>query len=177
MKSREDFWIPWFICWGLTIAVFAGCCALAYYLCENPECNHRFLLVKITGQIFIITTVISYIICHIVDYKSFNKINDESVKIKFSHFKDAYYVNPNRWRLYKGRLSYQYDGPKKYTFYYVGFSYLDWLKFILWKNVDEYYEHRKLKMAKQEEHDVRMAEMLKCIQLDINDAYDKIKER
>lgn len=172
MKSRKDFWVPWFIGWCVVLGIIGGASTLCYFLCTNPDCHHGLKLVKILISTFVVATIIISAICNIDDYRVYNELDDVSVKMKFNHFKDAYYVNPDRWTLRHHRLYYE----RKWNHYKIVFSYLDWLKFLVWCNVDEYYGHLKLKRAKQEEHNIRMAEMLKCIQMDINEAYEKIKD-
>lgn len=180
MKNRKDFWVPWLIIWGIVIAFFLGMNALAYFCCDGPDCNHRFLVFKIASQIFILATAITWIICHFIDYAGMNKGDDDTVRMKFNHFKDVYYVNPNRWNAtYKNydifRLRYR-NGENywRQDSYYVTFSYFDWLKFLLWKKTRNYEEHLNLKRKKEEESNKRMAEMLKYIQKDIDEAYEKI---
>lgn len=177
MKNRKDFWVPWFIIWGIFIGAFLLFGTIAYFCCDNPDCNHRFLMVKITSQIFICTTAILAIIFHFINYFGMNKANNNSVKMKFRNFKDVYYVNPKRWCIYKGFLLYRY----KYDYwhedsYRVTFSYFDWLKFRIWLNADEYNKNLEAKRKKKEASNERMAEMLKYIQADINKAYEKINQ-
>ena len=177
MKSRKDFWVTWSICWGITIAFFLFCNTIAYFGCESPDCNHRFLMVKIASKIFICTTVILAIIFNFINYFGMNKANNNSVKMKFNHFKDVYSVNPNRWYMHKGFLLYEYTHDYWHsTSYIVTFSYFDWLKFRLWQKADKYNKHLEAKRKKKEASNERMAEMLKYIQADINKAYEKINQ-
>lgn len=175
MKPRENFWVPWFVCWGIALAFFLIINTMAYFLCDSPECNHNFYMVKLIGQLFVVITSIVYIVLHFVDYFTLNELDDHSVKMSFNNFRDAYYVNSDRWHNFDGSLVYKYYG-KKYISYHVVFSYFDWLRFLHWQKINERNRRRKLKMAMEEEHNVRMAEMLKCIQADINEAYEKIKD-
>ena len=175
MKDRKDFWAPWFVCWAIGLAFFFGVGAILYFYCEC-ENTHEFLAGKVVSQLCIVATIIVAIIFNFIDYRSFNKFDNKSVKMKFNHFKDAYYVNPDRWEMIKGRLTYEYEERYYKNLYYVVFSYFDWLRFLLWCMVDEYYERRKIKRKKEEDHNARMANMLKHIQMDINKAYEKIKD-
>jgi hypothetical protein len=117
-----------------------------------------------------------YVIVHIVDYITLNKASDDSVRMKFKHFKDIYYINTDSWQLHNGKLLYYGRTNNLRTkSYHVTFSYFDWIKFLLWDAANDYNDYTKRKREKQEQHNVRIAEMLECIQLDINEAYDKIK--
>lgn len=177
MKSRKNFWVTWFIVWGIVIAFFLMINALAYFCCENPDCNHNFIVTKITSQIFICTTVIFAIIFHFINYFGMNKANNNSVKMKFNHFKDVYSVNPDRWYMHRGFLLYEYAHDYWHSnSYIVTFSYFDWLKFLLWQKADKYSKHLESKRKKKEASNERMAEMLKYIQADINEAYEKINK-
>ena len=184
MKNRKDFWFWWLIVWGIVIAFLFGINAIAYFACENPECNHLFFGFKIVSQIFILTTVIAYVICHFIDYARMNKADDESVRMKFDHFKDVYCVNPSRWGITPdywsenfGRL--RYRNGKDYWHeecYYVTFTYFDWLKFLFWNKFRKYEEKLKRKIEKKQEANERLAEMLRYVQNDINEAYEKINK-
>lgn len=177
MKSRKDFWVPWFIIWGIFIGTFLLFGTIAYFCCDNPDCNHRFLMVKIISQTFICTTVIFAIIFHLINYFAVNKQTSNSVKMKFNHFKDVYLVNADRWKINgKGFLFYEYGEEYWHEYYCVTFSYFDWLKFRIWLKVDEYNERLETKRKKKEASNERMAKMLKYIQADINKAYEKINQ-
>lgn len=182
MKDRKDFWVPWLISWGIIITPILIVNTLKYFLCDNPDCNHRFLVTKIVFQIFVLVTAIIYIICHFIDYANMNKADGESVRMKFNHFKDVYYINPDRWDMTPGhwrdnygRLRYRSgEGYWRQETYYVTFSYFDWLKFLLWQKVDKYEKKIKRKRNEEEASNKRLADMLKYIQKDIDEAYEKI---
>lgn len=176
MKDHQGFWTPWSVCYGIALGFTLIMCTITYFFCESPECNHNFLMVKIITQLFIASTAIAYAIFNFTDYVSLNKVNDDSVRMKFNHFKDIYYVNPDRWYMRQCRLYYKYDTQHYYHCYYVTFSYLDWLKFLVWKKRKDYNDKINLKKEEQEQHDIRMAQMLKCVQKDINETYYKIKK-
>lgn len=182
MKDRKDFWVRWFIVWGIIIIPILALSILVFFFCEDPDCNHRFIVLKILSQNFVVITVIVWIICHFIDYANMNKANDKSVRMKFNHFKDVYYVNPNRWDIATsdwddGFIRLRYSNGENYwreDSYYVTFSYFDWLKFLIWQKVDEYEEKIRRKRKREEASNERLAEMLKYIQKDIDEAYEKI---
>ena len=175
MKKRKDFWFSWLITWGIAIAFILVLNAFAYFCCDGPDCNHRFFVFKIASQIFIFATVIVWIICHFIDYVNMNKVDDTSVRMKFDHFKDVYYINPDRWYLNDNRPLYK--NGKDYWHkerYYVTFTYFDWLKFLSWQKYRKHEEKLEKEKAKEEASNKRLAEMLKYIQKDIDEAYEKI---
>lgn len=180
MKNRKEDWEAWFCLNGIVIGIVLALNAACYFLCDNPDCNHRFLLTKIGVQVFIVISLIAWIICHFEDYVGMNKANDDTVRMEFNHFKDVYYINPNRWLLnYSNsnvyRLRYRNGiNPWRQEEYFVTFSYFDWLKFLFWRKNRKYEERFESKRRKQEESNERLAEMLKYIQKDIDEAYEKI---
>ena len=170
MGKRKDFWFTWLGIWiGVIVFILFGE-GLVYLACSNTE----LLFTKIAIQVFLIATAIISTVFHFVDYLTINKMDDKSVKMKFDNFKDTYHVNPNRWYIQDGRLKYKYEEGWYITCYYVTFSYFDWLKFILWKVNKEHYERIEHRRKKERECDERMIKMLKCVQKDINRAYEKI---
>lgn len=181
MKKYKTFWNIWFLTWGITFAFFF----LVFILCstiENPECDHGLSIIKFLSKGFIFTTVTAYMIFHFINYHNMNKVNDKSVRMKFNHFKDVYYVNPNRWDIAtsnwdNGFIRLRYRNGDNYwreDSYYVTFSYFDWLKFLLWDKIDEHENKIKRKRKEEEASNKRMVEMLKYIQKDIDEAYEKI---
>lgn len=177
MKDRKDFWVSWLIVWGIVIAFILIINTFSYFLCDGSDCNHRFLGFKIISQIFVLVTAIIYIICNFIDYVAINVTNNESVRMKFSHFKDVYYINPDRWDISYWSWENKYSRLRycnRGRIYYVTFSYFDWLKFLLWRKRRKYEEMLKNARAVEEANNERLAEMLKYIQKDINEAYEKI---
>lgn len=175
MKNRKEDWEAWFSFSGVIIGIFLLINTACYFLCHSPDCNHRFLLTKIGVQVFIVISVIAWIICHFEDYVGMNKENNSTVRMKFNHFKDVYYVNPDRWLWNNGKFLYK--NGKDYwhqELYCVTFSYFDWIKFLLWNKLRKYEEKLELKRKKQEKSNELLAEMLKYIQKDIDEAYEKI---
>lgn len=182
MKNRKTFWTAWFITFGIIIITIALSAIVCSFLCNNPECNHGLLVLKIASEIFIAATAIAGVIFNFIDYVNMNKANHETVRMKFNHFKDVYYIRPDRWDITPdhwssnfGRLRYR-AGKWGEDRYFVTFSYFDWLKFLLWQKVDKYEKKIKRKRNEQEESNIRMAEMLKYIQKDIDEAYEKISK-
>lgn len=176
MKRRKNFWNGWLIFWGSVILFFLIVNTAFFFLCTSSECSHNFLLTKVLFKVFLFITAIVCIIYHFVDYRTINKMDDKSVKMKFNNFKDTYCVNPNRWYMQEkdGRLKYKYDEGWYTKCYYVTFSYFDWLKFLCWKISHEHNKRINNKRKKERECDERMIDMLECIQKDINVAYEKI---
>ena len=175
MKDRKKWWQEWISGWGFPIVIIFVFNAICFVVCDSPDCNHRFLLTKIAVQIFIVATAIAGVVFHFSDYVNMNKANDKTVRMQFNHFRDVFYINPDRWYLIDDKLWYKNGkAPWMEERYCVIFTYRDWLKFLIWHKLRNYEKKIELKKTKEEASNMRLAEMLKYIQKDIDEAYEKI---
>ena len=169
------------------ISFWAG--LMTRVLCDVPDHCHNFALLKIT----LIGSLVALTIAIISDYRIGNNHKD-SVKMKFSYFRDTYYINPDAWVL-PGQLvedlycnsninKLRYVKPKNYhnhmwnyeRIYYIQFSFIDWLKFRAWM-IQYKWDELEKKVQKEEEKEAqRLAEIITAMQADVNKAYDNIKK-
>ena len=159
-------------------------------ICEMPAAhNHNFALLKIT----LIGSFVALVIAIICDYCVGNNHKD-SVKMKFSFFRDTYYINPDAWAL-PGRLvddlyctsdinKLRYVKPKNYSnrmwsyekIYYIKFSFIDWLKFRAWMIQYKWDELEKEAQAEEAKEAQQLAEIIEAMQADVNKVYDNIRK-
>ena len=146
--------------------------------------HHSFIFLKIT----LIGSLVALIITIISDYCIGNNHKD-SVKMKFSYFRDTYYINPKAWALPGQVISglycasgnidkLRYIKSTNYynQFYYIQFSFIDWLKFRAWMIQYKWDELGKKVQKEEEEEARRLAEIIAAMQADVNKAYDNIKK-
>lgn len=179
MKDRQDWWQEWFGLWGLLSCAAPFVIDLVISLCERTIC---FPITWIVIKIFMAITLVIAVVFHFIDYVRVNKQAETNVRIKFKHFKDIYYINPDNWGMFQKasddywRLMYH---PSRRKSYVVTFSYFDWLRFCLWRAIKHGRDKRQEKLEAEQRHNQRLAEMLAYVQQDINNAYAKIgvKER
>ena len=163
-----------FFSWGWGALIRAGC--------GNTEHNHNFLLLKIT----FICSIIAFIIAIFSDYYNANKHKD-SVKMKFSYFRDTYYINPEAWVLPRkiapwsacdamDQLRYvKYERYYGREVYYIKFSFIDWLKFRWWMVQYKWDEAGKAAQKEKEKEAERLAEIIEAMQSDVNKAFKEIE--
>ena len=170
-------------CMGINLLIFGNGLA-ARVLCDIPNHNHNFALLKIT----LIGSLIALIIAIISDYRIGNNHKD-SVKMKFSYFRDTYYINPEAWALpgqiIRGlyhasgnidKLRYVKSVNCYNQIYYIKFSFIDWLKFRAWMIQYKWDELGKEAQEEEEKEAQRLAEIIAAMQADVNKAYDNIKK-
>ena len=176
---HNTFWTTF---WFSIINLFSwGMGALTRKLCDVAEHNHNFLFLKIT----FICSIIAFIIAILSDYHIANKHKD-SVKMKFSYFRDTYYINPEAWALtgelsswsaYENKEQLRY--VKRYRYgrevYYIKFSFIDWLKFRWWMVQHEWDEAGKAVQKEKEKEAERLAEIIEAMQSDVNKAFKEIE--
>lgn len=164
------------------ISFWAG--LMTRVLCDVPDHCHNFALLKIT----LIGSLVALTIAIISDYRIGNNHKD-SVKMKFSYFRDTYYINPKAWALpgqvinglyYASgdidKLRYIKSVNYYNQFYYIKFSFIDWLKFRAWMIQYKWDELRKEVQEEEEQEAQRLAEIIEAMQVDVNKAYDNIKK-
>ena len=86
-----------------------------------------------------------------------------AAKIKFSSFKKFYAINPDRWKLFAGRVAckrnsiygFEYDNDS-----YLSFGFFDWIRY---KHFVKTITRRKTKQSENE----AIAKMLACVKQDI----------
>ena len=177
---HNTFWTTF---WFSIINLFSwGMGALTRKLCETAEHNHNFLFLKIT----FICSIIAFIIAILSDYHIANR-NKDSVKMKFSYFRDTYYINPEAWALtgesaswssYEDKEQLRYvkllnRGYKKV--YYIKFSFIDWLKFRWWMIQYKCDKAEKAAQKEKEKEAERLAEIIAAMQSDVNKAFKEIE--
>lgn len=177
---HNTFWTTF---WFSIINLFSwGMGALTRKLCDVAEHNHNFLFLKIT----FICSIIAFIIAILSDYYIANKHKD-SVKMKFSYFRDTYYINPKAWALTGESASWcarenidqlRYVKYEKYygrTVYYIKFSFIDWLKFRWWMIQYKCDKAEKAAQKEKEKEAERLAEIIAAMQSDVNKAFKEIE--
>lgn len=162
-----------FFSWGMGALIKVGC--------KTAEHNHNFLFLKIT----FICSIIAFIIAILSDYHIGNR-HENSVKMKFSYFRDTYYINPEAWALtgessswcaYEDKDQLRY--VKRYHYgrdiYYIKFSFIDWLKFRWWMVQHKWDEAGKEAQREKEREAERLAEIIEAMQSDVNKAFKEIE--
>ena len=174
MKDHKDWWQEWFGMWGLLGVSAPFAIELVLSLCNGAI---RFPVTWFIIKIFMAITLVIAVAFHFIDYVHVNKQTETNVRIKFKHFKDIYYINPDNWGMFTiasddyWRLMYH---PSRRKSYVVTFSYFDWLRFCLFRMAKHGREKRQEKLEAEQRRNQRLAEMLAYVQQDINDAYAKI---
>ena len=176
----NTFWTSF---WFSIINLFSwGIGVFANKVCETAEHNHNFIFLKIT----FICSIIAFVIAILSDYHIANK-HEKSVKMKFSYFRDTYYINPEAWALpgasaswgiyeNKDQLRYvKYERGYGKKIYFIKFSFIDWLKFRWW--MVQYKWDKAEKDAQEEEkaEAERLAEIISAMQSDVNKVFKEIE--
>ena len=174
MKDRKEWSQEWFGLWGLLSCAVPLIMDLVLSLCE------RTILFPCTWfviRIFMAITLVMIVVLHFIDYVYVNKQTETNVRIKFKHFKDIYYINPDKWGMFQ-KTSDDYwrpmYRPSQRKSYVVTFSYFDWLRFRLFRIAKHGRDRRQEKLEAEQRHNQRLAEMLAYVQQDINNVYEKI---
>ena len=177
MKDRKDWWQEWFGVWGLLSCVASVFIDLLISLCGKTLC---FPTTWIVIKIFMAITLVMAVVLHFIDYVHVNKQTETNVRIKFKHFEDIYYVNPDNWCMFQVTSDDDYwrpmYRPSRRKSYVVTFSYFDWLRFCLFRMVKHGREKRQEKLEAEQRRNQRLAEMLAYVQQDINNVYEKIEK-
>ena len=174
MKDRKEWWQEWFGIWGLLSCAAPLMIDLLISICNTTI---RFPLTWIVIKIFMAITIVMAVVLHFIDYVCVNKQTETNVRIKFKHFRDIYYINPDNWCMFQAtsddywRPMYR---PSQRKSYVVTFSYFDWLRFCLFCMAKHGRKKRQKKLEAEQRRNQRLAEMLTYVQQDINNVYEKI---